>query len=183
MTNGEWLILEANLKQTVFLALVSPEPVLNRLALYETSEQKNRHADAGMSILRYALAGYLTGVLGDFEQVQEPFIEPFDDEANIEFLLDGDEKHVTIEYPAWLQDFFSEDARFEYLTADNTVVLAAILSDMRMFCGAHGYMNPEVDEGTHDAEAAQDKDTGSESAEDEADEEADPNPGGDLGKF
>jgi hypothetical protein len=191
LTEGQMTILVSKIWQDVYTGLVDPERVVSRLALYESSEAKGRHTEAEMSILRYALAGYITGIVGQIESndvIVDPVVDPYDDQVDISW--DNDAHEITVEYPAWLSDFFSSDARFDYLKPDNTVVLMAVLEDMRLFAAAHyppsGTQLPlEVGKETTDAEAdaAQGPDTGGEQADSETDAEADPNPEGDLGRY
>lgn len=162
-TSGNVVIAESMLRQTVYLALVSPEPVINRLALYESSETKGRHTEAGMSILRYALAGYITGVVTD-KDIVSPIVEPYDETVDITYMSDIDERVVTVEYPGWLKDFFDSEDRFAYLQPGHAGTLADVLVEM----GEHAaeYDVPSTQEGASedDGEAQEAEDSGKESA-------------------
>lgn len=185
LTEGQQTILRSKIWQEVFNALVVPTKVISRLALYETSEAKSRHLDAGMSILRYALAGYVTGVLNEIEGVVDPIVDPYGDEVDIS--EEGSET-ITVEYPVWLSEFFEDDAHFAYLQEDNTIGLAEILFELQAATDAQAISflaPPEVDEGTDDAEteAPQGDDPGDESSGDEDHAEADDNPNDDLSRY
>jgi hypothetical protein len=169
-------------------ALADPQQVLARLSLYESAEVKGRHTEYEMSILRYALAGYLTGVLGEI--TDEPVtIDPYDADVDIvwENNADGDNGTITIEYPAWLATFFEDDTHFEYLKPDNTIGLAEILFEMQTQVGASTIPFIDVPDRAEvetdddaEAETPQGDDPGSESSETEF---VDPNPELDLGKI
>lgn len=170
-TPGENMIDQSMIHQAVYLALVSPEPVLNRLALYESSEVAGRHTAAEMSILRYALAGYLTGVVNE-RGIEQPIIEPYDDSVDVTYASDETvpDTEINVEYPAWLEDFFESEDNFAYLQPINSAPLAEILDQMREF--ALDYAVPSSQEGAPEDydEAQEADDSGEESAE--ADESA-----------
>lgn len=171
MTPGQNMIDQSMIHQAVYLALVSPEPVLNRLALYESSEVAGRHLDAEMSILRYALAGYLTGVVTE-KGIEQPIVEPYDESVDVTYASDetAPEIEVNIEYPAWLMDFFEADENFAYLQPVNADPLAEILDQMREFVKPYAVPSSREGDETDDDEAQEADDSGEESAE--ADESA-----------
>lgn len=191
---GPEIITDALVKQNVYIALAHPEKVINRLALYTSSEEKGRHTDAGMSILRYALAGYLTGVVSDTE-ILEPVVDPYGDEVDVSWEQQGSEHSITMEYPGWLSGFFEDDAHFAYLKADDATPLVEILDEMRRLVSNGGpggdqpHATGEVTARTirkaddAEAEAAQGDDPGDEPTEGESAETAADNPHDDLSRF
>lgn len=177
--------VDVNIPNIVTAALEDPQQVLARLWLYESAEQKQRHVEHGLSILRYALAGYLTGAIGDY--TTEPItIEPFDDEVDVIIEPYDDDHPITVEYPAWLSSFFENEGHFEYLKPDNEIGLAEILFELQAHVGAYTIplIGPAEKRKRTDAEApaTQGDDSSSESSESES-EADDDNPGLDLCKI
>lgn len=170
MTDGENKIEQSMLHQRVFLALVTPSRMLSRLSAYQTSEDNNRHTEAEMSILRYALAGYLTGVISTECDIEQAIVEPFADEVDVTYTDgSGNEQTETIEYPGWLVDFFDADDNFELMLPDNSNTLADILEHMTTFAVENaGPMEEEIGDDDAEADAAQGDDPGSEQAEAES---------------
>ena len=116
----------------VTVALANPGLVLPRLAHYETAESKDRHTEYKMSILSYALAGYIASHL-DIPNKYEVQVIPLDGSVMIQAQNKSvrqakkDRFQQEVPYPVWLASFFESDEAFGYLEQENTTPLAEVL--------------------------------------------------------
>jgi hypothetical protein len=165
-----------DLTPVVTNALANPSAVINRLRLYETSEKNKRHEQMGMSILRYALSGYITSVV-DVPSKYALEVETYDDAVKISGVNERRPKDAwaqEIPYPLWLTAFFSDEKRFSLLTPGSTVYLSDVLDTMEAFMAQPSTAPAEEDEDDDD-ESDEDEwdedDEGEDEDEDEDEEE------------
>ena len=118
----------------IHAAFEHPEVVLARLALYESAEKKKRHDEYNMSILRYALAGYVTSAT-DFPDKAEAAIDVTDEGVTVTVSMGrGKSKQrvpVEVAYPTWLGTFFEDDDAFDLLLTTSVTPLAEALDMLR----------------------------------------------------
>jgi hypothetical protein len=178
--------LEAAITQAITRALHDPEQVIAGLKLYDQAEANDEHREEGfeMSILRFALGGYITQALMTADiSVEDLGIEPYDTQVEISGELpDGQLWTVEVGYPEWLEDFFEVQDHFDLLKPDDNRSLSAGLAMLEDFVAAYGEDDLPEDEDDDDDDDGDDEDGDEEDdpgvEEDEAGEE-DQHPGED----
>jgi hypothetical protein len=125
----------ANLTAEVTVALADPKTVLARLALYESAEKKDRHTAAGVSILRYALEGYVSSAF-EVPDRYNAWVEATDESV----IISGEHKNTKraatdnfsqeIAYPLWLAEFFRDENNFKLLLEGDETPLEEVIATM-----------------------------------------------------
>lgn len=183
------MVRNVDVTTTIANALADPGQVLARLKLYEDAEKKGRHTTYDMSILRYALGGYLRMSLDESDlSIINPNIKPYDDAVRVSGEYAPTEPPtgrgkgrsqknepwtVDIGYPAWLTSFFGPDDHLGLLDPEDTRSLAEALEMLARHVGLTTSPEaPTTDEPEDDeAEDDDDLDDDDEPFEDEDDTE------------
>lgn len=158
----------------VIAALEDPAKVIPRLALYDTAEEKDRHTEYGVSILAYALAGY---VQSHFEVPAryEVQITPLDSSVMISAQnknpkrAEKDRFQQEVPYPMWLASFFEDDEMFAYLTPGDDTPLEEVIANLEAHVEDLA-VDAEPDAGDEDDEDETEEDTEDDDDPDEEDE-------------
>jgi hypothetical protein len=156
-------------------ALADPGRVITRLSAYESAEKKQRHVEYGMSILRYALGGYLTNALALHKDV-DLRLDVTDETVSVNVLDSRKGKSkgqfAEVGYPDWLTSFFADDEHFDYLLPESETPLAHVLEAMSASVTPPESVLDPYDEGDEDDEDDDEEWEDEEDEEDEPDDEA-----------